>query len=85
MFGLHRITFQLFTIPHRLKLLVHGEEVRKLTLVSFFLLNCYTCFNEVGYFECRPPSIEVYIPLAENIPPAPVVDDSLLGDVYRYH
>ena len=46
MFGLHKRTFNLFTIPSRFKLLVHGHEVYRLVLISFFMLNCFTCFNE---------------------------------------
>ena len=85
MFELHKRMFNLFTIPARFKLLVHGREVTRLVLVSFFILNCITCFNETTNFGCRPPTIQEYIPLEEDIPPAPFVQDSLLGSLARYH
>ena len=35
-------------------------------------------------FVCQPPTLEEYIPLEESLQPAPVVDDSILGDDYNY-
>ena len=52
---------------------------------SFFLLNCYICFNESATnFLVRPPSLSEYIPLEDDIPTAPVIEDFVLGDVYDY-
>jgi hypothetical protein len=85
MFGLHKRTFNLFSIPNRFKLLVRGYEVYQLTLVSFFILNCFTCFNETSHFLVRPPTLQEYIPLSEDIPEAPEVNDEMLGNVYRYY
>ena len=71
LFALHHQTFALFTIPNRLKLLLNGRYVSKMVLMSFFMLNCFTCFNEVGYFEIRPPTIEEYLSLDEELMPPP--------------
>ena len=85
LFALHRNTFSLFTIPNRLKLLVCGRDVMKLMLVSFFILNCFTCFNETDYFEIRPPTIEEYLPLDETLIPAPEVNEEEYGPLYNYY
>ena len=84
-FGLHKQTFNLFSIPARFKLWVRGYEVYQLTLISFFMLNCFTCFNETSHFPVRPPTIQEYIPLSEDIIDAPEVNDRMLGNVYRYY
>ena len=84
-FGLHKPAFNLFTIQNRLNLLVKGHQVYQMTLVSFFLLNCYTCFNKTSYFEVRPPTLEKYISLDEIIPEAPVIDERMFGNLYRYY
>jgi len=53
---------------------------------SFFLLNCFVCFNESpNNFDIIPPTIEDYLPLNENIKQAPNVSDEDLGDVYNYY
>ena len=69
----------------RFKLLVRGYEVYQLTLVSFLILNCFTCFNETSHFPVRPPTLQEYLPLSEVMPLAPEVNDAMLGDVYRYY
>jgi len=40
--------------------------------------------NEHAIFiDSRPPSLEEYIPLGEDLMPAPTVDDALLAEVYN--
>ena len=85
LFGLHFNIFKLFEDADRFRLMVTGVEVSKIIFNSFFILNCYNCFNESNNnFDIRPPTLEQYIPLHEIIPPAPVVEDYHLGDVYNY-
>ena len=85
LFALHRNTFSIFTIPFRLKLLLRGYDVLKFTVVSFFILNCFTCFNETGYFEVRPPTLEEYLPLDEVLMPAPDIEETTTELPYIYH
>jgi len=59
LFGLHKNLFGLFSIPQRFKLLVYGVDCRMMVINSFFLLNCFVCFNESpNNFNIRPPTIE---------------------------
>ena len=86
LFAIHTNIFGLFSIPQRFKLLVHGVECTKMVMNSFFLLNCYTCFNESpNNFDIRPPLIEEYLPLDEALKKAPIVPDNALGEVYQYY
>ncbi len=86
LFALHDQTFELFTLFRRFQLLQNGIKVSQLMINSFFLLNCYTCMNKSpSNFTSWTPTLEEYIPLEESLEPAPVVDDSILGDVYNYH
>ena len=84
--GLHHIRFKIFSNPDLLKLFYRGEEVRHLVLVSFFILNCYNCFNHTSslMFGLAPPALEEYLPLHEEIPNAPIVSDQKLGTVYEF-
>ena len=85
-FGYHKKTFKLFSANNRFQLLIGGVEVSRLIFNSVFLLNCYTCFNESpSHFLVRPPTTDEYIPLDEDVKPAPIVNDDTLGDVYNYH
>ena len=85
LFALHHNIFALFHDALRFKLLVSGNEVRKIIFNSFFLLNCYICFNESqSHFLVRPASIDEYLPLHEHLSMAPEIADSELGLVYRY-
>jgi hypothetical protein len=86
LFGLHHNLFALFSHPDLLRLYHRGPEIRNLTLMSFFILNCYNCLNHTSsaMFGLDPPSLEEYIPLDENIPPAPVISDEQLGTVYDF-
>ena len=84
-FSQYRLMHFLFTIPQRFRLLVHGEQVYKMTLISFFITNCVLCMNETtNNFDCRPPTLEEYIPLSEVMKSAPTIEDAMLGEVYRY-
>ena len=86
LFCLHKNIFKLFNQPERFRLLVHGNEARKLIFNSFFLLNCYICLNESpNNFMARPPTIEEYLPLDEQLQAAPEVTDAHMGEYYRYH
>lgn len=45
LFADHRIRFKLFWVPHYLRLFDQGVKVRRMSLVSFFILNCYYCLD----------------------------------------
>ena len=82
-FGDHRIRFKLFGVPHYLRLFDNGVKVRRMSLVSFFLLNCFYCFDgpRCTYFGQVAPTIEDYLPLDEVLSPPPAVN---LGTVWDY-
>ena len=54
-----------------------------MSLVSFFVLNCYYCLHgtQSQYFGQISPTLEEFIPLDEEIVPPPAVR---LGDVWDY-
>eukprot|EP00956_Cyclotella_meneghiniana_P018837 scaffold31724_cov60-Cyclotella_meneghiniana.AAC.5 len=82
-FGDHRMRFKLFHVPARLRLFTDGVKVRRLCLVSFFILNCYNCLigTRCRYFGQIPPTLAEYLPLDEVLVPPPAVN---LGDVWDY-
>jgi hypothetical protein len=82
-FAEHRMRFQLFEVPARFQILTGGVKVRRVSLVSFFVLNCYNCIlgGRCLYFGQIPPTLEEYIPLDEVLVPAPAVN---LGTVWDY-
>ena len=82
-FADHRNRFKLFGMPHYLHLFNQGVKVRRMSLVSFFLLNCFYCISgtRCRYFGHVPPTLEDYLPLSELLHPPPAVD---LGDVWDY-
>lgn len=82
-FGDHRTRFKLFSVPHTLHLFDQGVKVRKMCLVSFFILNCFYCIDgtRCRYFGHIAPTLEDYIPLDEELAPPPAVD---LGNVWDY-
>ena len=86
LFGLHETIFKLFSQPQQFKLLLSGEEVSKLIINSFLLLNCYNCFNESSNtFILRAPTIEEYLPLDEILDPPPEsVHPNDMGNLYNY-
>ena len=79
----HRTNFRLFEIPRSLSVVRRGPEVRRLCLVSYFVLNCYYCEQgtRCTYFGQVSPTLEDYIPLWEDIPPPPAVDLGPIWDV----
>jgi hypothetical protein len=82
-FSDHKNRFRLFGIPRHLLLYNSGVKVRRLSLVSFFVLNCFYCLSgtRARYFGQIPPTLEDYLPLDEILQPPPAVD---LGDVWDY-
>jgi DDE superfamily endonuclease len=85
--GIHRNLFKLFSTPELLSLFMNGEHVHNLTVVSFFVLNCYFCLNQSASatFGVQAPTLDQYIPLSENLAPAPFVEDWELGEIYDYN
>jgi hypothetical protein len=51
----------------------NGDHVRKLFFTCLFVSNCYTCFNESRnrQFNLRAPTLQQYLPLDEDLIPAP--------------
>ena len=82
-FADHYTLFRLFWVPHYLRLMVQGPQVRKLALNSFFIQNCFSCLNGTRsrYFGQLPPTLEEYIPLEEILEPPPAVD---LGNIWEF-
>lgn len=82
-FGDHRVCFKLFAVPYYLHIFNQGVKVRRMCLVSFFILNCYYCVNGTRsrYFGYRPPTLDDYLPLDKVLEPPPPVD---LGTVWDY-
>jgi hypothetical protein len=82
-FADHRNRFHLFGTPHNIRIFNHGVKVRRMCLVSFFILNCYYCLDgtRCRYFGQIPPTLEEYLPLGEHLAPPPAVE---LGEVWDY-
>ena len=83
-FGDHRTKFRLFSMPHTLRIYSGGEKVRKLCVLSFFMLNIYYCLDgtRAAYFGHHVPTLAEYLPLHEILHPPPAVD---LGDIFDFH
>ena len=82
-FAQHHIRFRLFDVPDRLRLWTHGVKIRRMSLGSFFVLNCHYCLSGTHsrFFGHSPPTLEEYLPLEEEIPPPPPVK---LGTMWDY-
>ena len=82
-FADHHIRFKIFDVPDRLHLFSHGVKIRRMSLGSFFVLNCYYCLSGTRsrFFGQIPPTLEDYIPEDENLRPPPPVK---LGTVWDY-
>ena len=82
-FADHATRFKLFNLPHNLHLFDRGVKIRQLSLVSFFILNCYYCIDGTRCrdFGHHTPSLETYLPLDEELTPPPAVN---LGDVWDF-
>ena len=84
-FALHSNLFHIFDKKKQLKLFNNGEHLHNLVLVSFLIQNVYQTFNHsLDLFDLAPPTIDEYLPLDEDIPPAPFVGDAVLGEVYDF-
>ncbi len=82
--GDHRNRFGIFRFHNRLHLFDRGVHVRKMCMVSFFILNCYYCLDgtRCRFFGHIPPTLEEYLPLDEELIPPPPVD---LGLIYEFN
>ena len=82
-FADHHNRFQLFDCPQLIRIFHSGVRIRRMFLVSFFILNCYYCITgqRARYFGQVPPTLEDYIPLEEILQPPPAVN---LGRVWDY-
>lgn len=83
-FSDHYVHFGIFRQPQLLRLFSNGVKVRKICLVSWFILNCYYCLNgnRSEYFGQISPTLDDYIPLDEEIDPPPAVH---LSNVWDYN
>ena len=65
LFGMFKTLFGFYRHIYRLKLMTRGIFVTKFVTMSFFVLNCYICFNESSSlpFDLPALTIEEYIPL----------------------
>jgi hypothetical protein len=81
-FGDHRTRFRIFSIPQYLHLFSNGVKVRRMCLVSFFILNCHYCIDGTRstFFGHVAPTIEDYLPLDEELVPPPAVNLGLVWD-----
>lgn len=84
-FADHRNMFHLFRQPVQLRLFFTGVYVRKLLLTSFLILNCRYCLTGVrsSVFGVPPLSLEEYLPLDEELEPAPEGTND--EERYDYH
>ena len=66
----------LFNLLHLLKTTRHiklfrcGQTAYRLGVISFFILNCYTCLNGSAcnsMFNTTPPTLDQYIPVDEEL------------------
>ena len=82
-FADHHNLLGLFKVPEFLWLYSRGVEIRRLCMVSFFVLNSFYCLDgqRCRYFGQDPPTLEQYLPLDEVLAPPPAVD---LGDTWEY-
>lgn len=81
--------FNLFKLLHHAYMFVlypSAVPAHRLLVVCYLILNCYACEYQstAGSFHLRPPDLSVYLPLDEDIPPAPESDDEVLGEVYNF-
>ena len=82
-FADRHVYFKLFQVPDFLNLYNNGVKVRRLSLVSFFVLNCQYCIagTRCRYFGHIPSTLEDYLPLGELLRPPPAAE---LGEVWEY-
>lgn len=82
-FADHQNRFRIFGVPYYLHLFNQGVKVRRMSLVSFFILNCFYCIGgtRCHYFGHVPPTLKDYLPINELLHPPPAVN---LGNVWDY-
>ena len=76
MYGRLKTLYPLFGGSRRLRLMQRTGETSRLVLLAFFSLNCLTCMNGCSantMFDIAPPTIAEYLPLDEELVPAPIV------------
>ena len=85
-FGLYLNLFKYFHHAYMIRMFPDASPVQRKVLVSFLILNCYSCeYGSLsGHFDLLPPSLSVYLPVDEMLDPAPVVDDEQLGTVFNF-
>ena len=59
-FAQHYLRFGISDVPDRLRLWTDGVKTRRMSLGSFFVLNCYYCLNGTHsqFFSQSPPALE---------------------------
>jgi hypothetical protein len=70
MYGAMFNLFHLLKIPCQVKLFSDGQTACRLGVISFFILNGYTCLNGSAcnaMFETTPPMFDQYLPLDEEL------------------
>jgi hypothetical protein len=74
-FGDHRARFKLFAVPQYFHLFNQGVKVWRMSMISFFILNCFYCIDgtQSHFFGHVPPTLEDYLPLDEVLEPPPAV------------
>ena len=79
----HHNRFKIFDVSDHLHLFWQGVKVRRMSLGSFFVLNCYYCINgtRCQFLGHIPLTLDDYIPYNEVLRPPPIVQ---LGDMWDY-
>jgi hypothetical protein len=70
MYGNFFNLFWLLKTPRQIQLHNDGQLSYRLGVISFFILNCYTCLNGSAcnsMFGTTPPTLQEYIPLEEEL------------------
>lgn len=75
-----------FKLLGRTKILHIQDSPMHAIFPVFLVFNCRTCLRGSGrmYFDVQPPTLEEYLPLDQEFPPAPEVtvpDNYVHGDV----
>jgi hypothetical protein len=76
--------FHFLKTPRQFKLYTNGQLAYRTGVVSFLLLNCYTCFNGSpcnSMFNTFPPTIQEFLPVDEELVHY-AVDDNVNYDYY---
>ena len=76
LYGRLKTLYPLFGGSRRLRLMRRTGETSRFVLFAFFSLNCLTCMNgcsATSMYKLEPPTIDEYLPLHEELEPAPLV------------